>query len=56
MKFEIINDIFRIMLKFNISRSTLYYSIKSKDKICNDAISKGNIFKDINGLDENKMA
>ena len=55
MKFVIINDIFRIMLKFNISRSTLYYLIKSKDKIYNEAIAKGNIFKDIYGLDENEM-
>ena len=55
MKLNVINDIFRTMLKFNVSKSTWYYLIRNKNKIYDEAISKENIYKDIFGLNKNEM-
>ena len=43
------------MLKFNVSKSTLYYLKRNKNKIYNEAISKENIYKDIYRLNKMEM-
>ena len=55
MKLNVINDIFWTMLIFNISKSTWYYLIRTKNKIYDETISKENIYKDIFGFNKNKM-
>ena len=55
MILNIIIDLFRTMLKFNVSKSTLYYLKRNKNKIYNEVISKENIYKDIYGLNKMEM-
>ena len=53
MILSISNDKFKIMLKYNIPKSTLYYLIKNK--INEEANIKHNIYQDIYGLNKNEM-
>ena len=43
------------MIKFNLSKSTLYYLKRNKETVYSEAITKKNINKDMYGLSKNEM-